>query len=547
MEASNPKCRYCSRDTGFEPQTATKAQWVQLKSLLRGRKTSPQNSFDISALLLGVSADIRRCEEEIDRQRGYIVALENQRQMLERHFSICKALTAPVRSTPPEVLGQIFSFFAKENKVSRTGTSIPGLTLIRVCSHWRSVAFSTQSIWSMISVDLVAGEDEGGEENTRATAAVDFLLKHSGARPLTFRLTYYGQDPAMVAGLALVVATCQKWRSLTVNLQSGTLASLLELLGPVRGKLDLLEHLDIDGNENLATFQIDKQALNLFEDTPRLRSVFLRDQTCSPFFRLPWDQILHLDTQEPRCPALVLSKCSQVSTVSVMSPSAFRQSDSELRPLAIVPNLRSLELKVGHYKIEADLKIFYELSLPALQSLSIIQQRQPLDENGSYPISYITTFLDRSQCKLTSLAWDNVFLTVSDWISLLEAMPSLETIKFSVGKTTSKLAPGGIGATLHDMPGRFFERLQDPMTPLLPCLRHLSLSAHYSAIPSGLVDAIESRWIVSNHCDDIACLRSVSLDFPKLEVDADISRALRVLAKSGMKVVLKDSTGFVVG
>ncbi|KAJ7587427.1 hypothetical protein C8J56DRAFT_941882 [Mycena floridula] len=545
MEASNPKCRHCSRDIGFEPQVATKAQWMQLKSLHRGHKTSPQNSPDISALLLGVSADIRCCEEEIDRQRGYIVALENQRKMLERHFSICKALTAPVRSTPPEVLGQIFSFFAKENKVARTGTSIPGLTLTRVCSHWRSVAFSIQSIWSTISVDLVAGEDEGGEENARATSAVDFLLKHSGAQPLTIRLSYYGPDPTMAAGLALVVATCQKWRSLTVNLQSGTLASLLELLGPVRGKLDLLEHLDIDGNENLATFQIDEQALNLFEDTPQLRSVFLRDQTCSPFFRLPWDQILHLDAQEPQYPALVLSKCSQVSTVSLMSPSAFRGSDPKLGPPAIVPNLRSLELEVVRYKVETDFKIFHELSLPALQSLSIIQQ-QPLDE--SCPISDITTFLDRSQCKLTSLAWDNVCITVSDWISLLEAIPSLEMIKFSVGrKATSKLAPGGIGATLHDMPGRFFERLQDPITPLLPCLRHLSLSSHYSAIPSGLIDAIESRWIVSNHCDDVACLKSVSLDFPKLEVDTDISRALRVLARSGMKVVLKDSTGFVVG
>ncbi|KAJ7575809.1 hypothetical protein C8J56DRAFT_750210, partial [Mycena floridula] len=88
----------------------------------------------------GVEDDLCRCEAELQQQKAYIVTLENQRKMLQKHLSMTKALTAPIRQVSPEILGWIFSFFADLNDISRYRISIPGLTLASVCFHWCEVA-----------------------------------------------------------------------------------------------------------------------------------------------------------------------------------------------------------------------------------------------------------------------------------------------------------------------------------------------------------------------------------------------------------------------
>ncbi|KAJ7137956.1 hypothetical protein C8R44DRAFT_559332, partial [Mycena epipterygia] len=106
----------------------------------------------VKAVISKERARLARVEQEISRIRDRMKYLEEERASLSGHLAENTAILSPLRRTPPEVLGEIFSWtLPSVGALRREGSS--GLNdspwaLTHVSSHWRAVALSIPSLWS---------------------------------------------------------------------------------------------------------------------------------------------------------------------------------------------------------------------------------------------------------------------------------------------------------------------------------------------------------------------------------------------------------------
>ncbi|KAJ7580893.1 hypothetical protein C8J56DRAFT_896242 [Mycena floridula] len=220
MQSSRPLCPHCHKDTSFQPETATQAKWLELKALLRSPQTStPAPS---SAFLAGLKADLRKCQQEIDRQKNYLTTLKNKQKLLQRHLEATKTLAAPIRQTPPEILDHIFTLACGWNCIAANKINIPALTIARVCSHWRSIIFSNKAVWFRINwTYMEAGFCEASYSSESLAQGIELLLKHSDGQPLDVVLAFdSGVDEdydELEKRWLLILAESQRWRSLSID------------------------------------------------------------------------------------------------------------------------------------------------------------------------------------------------------------------------------------------------------------------------------------------------------------------------------------------
>ncbi|KAJ7577837.1 hypothetical protein C8J56DRAFT_361767 [Mycena floridula] len=97
------------------------------------------------------------------------------------------------------------------------------------------------------------------------------------------------------------------------------------------------------------------------------------------------------------------------------------------------------------------------LILPSLTSLSLLllHRRRRYDNrdiSSPFPCSILTSLISQSACTLTNLSWTSLAIGFADWMTLLQGVPSLQTLTMS-----------RIEATVGEPPfsDASFEHLQD--------------------------------------------------------------------------------------
>ncbi|KII91415.1 hypothetical protein PLICRDRAFT_84784, partial [Plicaturopsis crispa FD-325 SS-3] len=78
--------------------------------------------------------------------------LPERREWLDRSLAEHKALVAPIRRCPPEILTEIFDEVTSR-AFTPSSMEVPVL-LGAVCHHWRQVSLLTPRMWSSIHVCL---------------------------------------------------------------------------------------------------------------------------------------------------------------------------------------------------------------------------------------------------------------------------------------------------------------------------------------------------------------------------------------------------------
>ncbi|KAJ7587426.1 hypothetical protein C8J56DRAFT_941879 [Mycena floridula] len=532
MSQSKPNCPHCHKNTDFQPQTATHAQWLKLKSRLR----SPQLSYPTSSesLLSAVQDDLRRCQEEINRQQGYLVALENQRKMLERHVEATQALSAPIRQIPPELLSRIFYLACGINVVGRDKIMVPALNLAAVCSHWRNVALSTREVWSQIECQIWDPNDDDVYSAQSIVKATEFLLEQSGNHALDVSMDSCIDDVSSGPGWSLILPHCSRWRSLTVVAH---LASLPTHFSTVRGRLPLLEYISISTEDDFDPAEVTEASFDFLKDTPRLRAVSFSEEACSLPIPFPWDQLRSAELYSAMNDDLtILSRFSNLREATITGGS------SRLTTPITLDKLCSLELSGTSWTLANNILALDSLILPALTSLSMTNLSSYIDPDVLSQRSFsLDGFLVQSRCKITNLFVRNMPVEIIEWLTMLRSLPSLQNLSLYL----DSYEPDG-NELICD---KFFNEMNS--TPvLLPKLERLSVTVQYRAIfssPDIFTDAIQSRWITDYLCDEIACLKYLSLVLPKAKIEPGVIRVLERLAAAGMVVAVKDLRGFVVG
>ncbi|KAJ7585685.1 hypothetical protein C8J56DRAFT_828828 [Mycena floridula] len=532
--ATMNRCANSNCPNIFQPTSATKSQWTQLKSLLRGNCHPSRSIAEISQLLFGAENDLQRCNAEISRQQSYLLLLQNQRAMLQRHVEGYKSLASPFRQIPPEILRQIFQFVCTENRLDHDIAHIPGLILTHVSPHWRSVSMSTKSLWSTIVL-----ETNHVENFARWPQAVRFLLDQSETDPLTLSIDIWQDKQEARNVLRQLAMQSRRWKEVTLG-ESTDIELLRPELVAIQGQLPILQSL------TLPLTHEDDSIMDYFQVTPLLRSLACGALPHPDVAPLPWVQFQMLRLQYPLHLTKSLSLCPQLVDLHLAGPTTLDREDEMTRiPAVRLAQLQSFTMELNR-DMGCELPFLSSLTLPSLRRLSISRDNSDLEV---FPTAQISSLISRSGCQLTELSWSNMPMKFTDWITFLYSLPQLQTLT---------VADGGI----RENPGEdiitdiFFDHLLGPTltwaSPVLPALQNLAIrgeahQAHFSI--SKMTQTLQTRWIPGDDnalCDDVACLKSFKLDLSKSLLDVRPLGPLEQLVESGMKMVIRDRSGVLL-
>ncbi|KAJ7575815.1 hypothetical protein C8J56DRAFT_900775 [Mycena floridula] len=287
---------------------------------------------------------IRRCNDELDQQKLYISALENQRKILERHIEATKALTAPIRRIPVEILSRIFGFHCVGgNLVMPAKITLPDLTIALVCFHWKNVAMSDQALFSDIGLEFDNFSEDPRYPPDTLTRAVELLLKRSGSHLLSINIiTGFFPRHGLAKAWALITSQSMRWGKLALMVPN-TLDILPDYFAP-------------------------------------LQEVYL---------------LLPVGSLSP------LAGCSEMRWARIDAGYLKCRDIAAGEARILIPKLNSLELLFVDDAQEGAAAVLTWLSLPALTSLSITNHHGWVDIDAFLCIlDNLTTFLYESPCRI---------------------------------------------------------------------------------------------------------------------------------------------------
>ncbi|KAI5889101.1 uncharacterized protein SCHCODRAFT_02679816 [Schizophyllum commune H4-8] len=172
---TTPLCSRCSHEF------ASVTGGPDLAALARSAYV-PTTEFDRGSLQLGLAnleGGLSECEAEVTRVEEAARLLRLQKASLEETIADVKALLAPIRWMPPEVLGQIAAYTLPPRWfLDYIGGSVWSFS--QVCHYWREITFGLCWAWQDFRVPYTAE----GRQGEYLLELVDSYIQRSGQRPL---------------------------------------------------------------------------------------------------------------------------------------------------------------------------------------------------------------------------------------------------------------------------------------------------------------------------------------------------------------------------
>ncbi|KAL1677050.1 hypothetical protein EV122DRAFT_252822 [Schizophyllum commune] len=183
-----------------------------------------------------MQAQTARLDEEIERTEARLAEARRVRD-----FS--KALVAPIRRLPPELLSEVFLFATPATWYDEcSGNRMQDIRYAEVCHSWRAITLGTHALWNTIKVvveeesaseneDEDEDEDESGSEdshrplseterNERWLRIVNVWIARSGGTLLTVTFLNTLGDDGLDLGVSAwkrLVGECHRWRDVAVH------------------------------------------------------------------------------------------------------------------------------------------------------------------------------------------------------------------------------------------------------------------------------------------------------------------------------------------
>ena len=500
--------------------TISPSHWTQ--TLGPCRVPSETEANDIQEVISYAESDLYKVGNEIDRVQEILSQLCRRRDEISEHISNHRALLSPVRKVPDELLAEIFTyclpqFSEKKMKNNSFLRSQAPLLLARICSRWRTVAISTQRLWSFIRVEY------GKLTIHRDMANVALWLEKSGTHPLSLVLRERNEDqrndtdddgtstPNM---LDILLPTSNRWQCVEIFVLRDTFCGL----SPIKGALPLLQSLTV----GMYDPELVPLTCDAFDIAPKLRKLHIGFGMMTISLSLPWHLLTefacHGMAYMPTQCLDILRHCQNLSSCSFkllydtpIDPSTPPLHHSQLRSLRIPP--------------VCCLGPFFDcLTLPALRAVHLegIQ-----DLSLGWPGPQFLDLLKRSCCNLTTFTWGLESVRVENIKLCLETMPDLEELE---------IMPN-LGVVLPDL----LQALTPGMTDeakncLCPKLQVIQLSVDHTLDSQDLYRFVKSRWNLDGVHREIGRLRSVRLSLRRLgEKELE---GLREFQDAGLEIVI---------
>ncbi|KAJ6594347.1 hypothetical protein B0H19DRAFT_1095115 [Mycena capillaripes] len=458
-----------------------------------------------------VTAQIRATEANICRLSTQIDELVQTRQKERRTLARLYFMIVPVGKLPTELLVEIFSLAVEpESDSAELRTNFVGhktppflphrqtILLSHVCSAWREIAIGSSKLWAMGLIDVRLNRQN---DEKIYLDGLQTLLDRSSPLPISVSLTYrqtwtsFNLRALPIAAILHIIApTTSRWKFL--NVADDSLEAFKETS---LGSFTALQGLRLEYRTDSNTAPID-----LFWDCPHLRHLTMmpraNSRSCSDLFRLPWDQLTHLNLVEwvpPTCRAVFLQCRNLVS--ATLSTKGWDTSITDA-PATALPCLKRLEMQFdeGHEELGRVGPFFTPLILSALHSLRLTF------DSIVWPAQEFSDFQMRAP-NIAQIHLECCPITSRELITLLRLTPALMTLTLIHCLNCIDIE------FLHLF--NYDKTHNEQLTLHLQELRLEWISNHIPFDPGALEGAIRSRWWTddTSAAVDVARLKKVTI------------------------------------
>ncbi|KAJ7592580.1 hypothetical protein C8J56DRAFT_479406 [Mycena floridula] len=224
--------------------------------------------------------------DEISCLTTAIDKLVLQREALKSKVTSYKAILAPIRCLPEDMLREIFIHCLPTNKAAAIATTAAPLLFGLICRSWRDFALSTPALWASIQVQFSPSVDSVDVQ--RLCNEAKTWLARSGTCPLTIGVNHgYCTDPVAIQFVQSLTDISARWRSIEIAAPAQWLLPLASLSNTDVPKLEKFSHWEVTGPWETggpwATGLIDQVGETIWQSLDILGAGRLQDVTLSKF------------------------------------------------------------------------------------------------------------------------------------------------------------------------------------------------------------------------------------------------------------------------
>jgi hypothetical protein len=399
--------------------------------ILRENTTPDSDTrHEIEEIVRHDDADIHFLDREISKLQTVLLDRQRRRQAIQTRVDRNKALLAPIRRLPVEILQKIFTLCFPF--VSTANIACLPFTVSHVSAHWRAVASTTPDLWRKVELDVVALPALSPRERLHIYLRfVNLAHNQSGTRPVCMSITPHlsVKDLREFQGLVTIVRLMAsnfsgRWDELSVDLDLFNSIRSSEIMA-----LSSLKRLTLsDKLRNIPLCRLPRKLCQL---------THLKLLSCStPVTRLvnmPWSQITHFGAQHVPINDLgpVLG---QMSSLTHAHLSALGSYDTPvLQPICLL-HLRDLTLSCSQAII---CDIAKSLTTPSLSRFRAIVSSRPDAPQFHSLGQTLRAFIDRSSAPITHLGLQHI--SAEDMKDTFEGLPSVESLDLSIQEDSNAL------------------------------------------------------------------------------------------------------------
>ncbi|KAF8972360.1 hypothetical protein BDZ97DRAFT_1913565 [Flammula alnicola] len=517
----------------------------------------------IGELLSGPALTLANLKAAMERNKAEYKELFSQHEELTREIAEYRALISPVRRLPVDILQEIFCHcLVTEHNALMSHHDAPVL-LARICSSWRSIAFSTPELWSSIHIPVPPLsrsrffhqhlDDEAYKTDTtnfvakRSAAAREWLAR-SCACPLSISL--HDADASLSynthcdALLASFMPFSSRWKSVSVTASAINLKPVANLAA---ADVPLLESLTLtiinttppmhwlpDSSPNIITW-----AKSAVIRAPHLRQIsFIRIFEEFATFPLNW------------------AKLTKLSLEGTSRGLAKNMTIYKIAPLLVMcKQLVEVRLEISRTQGVQDSCTFFtsSISLPHLLTLSMHDcgdglcwffdlLQVPLLEHFEYhtdaspgPTAGVLALLSQTGNTLRSFVTDFQIFTKSEFTEALQHCHGLTSLSNNYAHLVDMGFPR---YRVQHFDDEFLELLNTTNGDyILPELEVLECFPPAGFSDAALLDLIKSRSRKGGLFPTHAKLKRVSVSFNRQQ-DLPLKDELQPLIQDGLQVQL---------
>ncbi|KAJ7773858.1 hypothetical protein B0H16DRAFT_1362792 [Mycena metata] len=442
----------------------------------------------VKAFCANAALEISKASARIQEDRRCLAESET------RHSDLCEildpylALLSPIRTSPPEILQEIFAACMPTRHDAIMHSSQMPLVLGRVCRIWRSLSLSTPVLWSSMHVVVPAADDVASALVRERCDALQLWVDRSGHCPLSISVFVpYSFEKNLRPFVDVIIPYSHRWKSL--KLLPATREDLPVMWNLTPEDVPILEVLEISDQQ----FESgpDPRWLRFFTILPNLRRIALRCYNAeAPLPSCPWNHITSLCLESQRSffqlDALqvvqLLAQCQNLETCRLVFPIG----DPQTVPVSL-PEITLLHLET--LAIAADILVDSNFNIGQLMATFIVPALRKLHLT---PISYHIYNPDVAESPVVSdviVAMDDLLLRSSCDLREL-------SVQFTTGDADTLLQSLHRSPNLTALSLGYLHTLNNTLRlDLMPVLVELTCTESFPGLCPNLTD------LRLTHCD----------------------------------------------